>query len=147
MSRKKRMDTVLRVAELREKAARIDLSAAQSAMVASQAASRARLQELHALRASEGGSAAAFRAAQRTAELRAGATSEARADEEKAAQAKAEALAAWTTAAQREKALETLAARQREEAHAERERQEQRVLDDLSALWQRQDRDERDGER
>jgi flagellar export protein FliJ len=136
MSRKKRIDTVLRVAELREKAARIDLSASQAALVAAQAASAARLQELHALRRLSGmTSTPDLLQSQQTSGLRANAVSDAEKTEAEAREEQERALEEWKLAAQREKALESLAERQREQEEQERMHAEQRMLDDLGSLW------------
>lgn len=131
MSGKSRLDVVVRVAELREREARIHLAGTQLALVAAQSAARSRIIELTNLRPNGPTNADGLRHARTVAGYRADAARQAEVRADAACSDQTTALAAWTDAATREKALLELAARHLAAEEATRQAREQRRLDDL----------------
>lgn len=137
MSRRTAVRTLLRVAELQEAVAR---GAAGRALADAHAAAAQHDAELARLREAglAGGTRQALEASSQTRVLRAGAVAAAAAGLERAEQAQREAVQRWTDARRRQRLFSELAARQREQARAEQEKQAQDLADDLAGLRRRQ---------
>jgi hypothetical protein len=136
MTRRSRLDSVLRVAELREVQARRDLLAANAARAAAAAAHQQRLSRLSAAETPYG-AGDDLRHAVAVRHLRVVAATDAAAEARQADAAGAVAHTGWVDAARRAQLVERLVERQRAEAQADRERAEQRELDDRAGSVRR----------
>lgn len=133
MTRRTAIATLVRVAELQEAVAR---GQAAQALAAARTA-----QEEHAHAQAElqdaglaGGTPAALETSTRTRLWRADAVAQAQARVTDANGAREAALAQWTETRRRQRLLDSLAARKREEHRAGVERSEQRLADELAGL-------------
>jgi flagellar biosynthesis chaperone FliJ len=127
-ARKSPLQTVLRVAELRERGARAAVAAATAAQRSAELEAQQRLQLVAPLSVTLDG--ASMVAAHEQAALRAdAATAAAEVAHEKAAE-RVEALQRWSEAAARRSAMEELLARALAEREAARVAAEQRAMDD-----------------
>ena len=132
-ARRSRLKTLVRVAELQEAVAKGNAAKALLATRAAEAAAAEQLRTLRESRLAGGTREALTRSAEQQQALAAGvvAADAAVAD---AAQAQRQAVYAWTSARRRHRLFDELAERTREEAEAERERQEQLLADELAAV-------------
>ncbi len=136
MSRRSPIATLLRVAELREAAARGEAARSLSAVAA---AGRARASAEAALAQAglAGGSREALGSTTQVRLWRAEGVERASEDVQGAEASRDQALHAWTESRRRQRLLETLAVRKREEARAHREKNEQALADELSGFRNR----------
>jgi flagellar biosynthesis chaperone FliJ len=132
-ARRNRLKTLVRVAELQEAVAKGN---AAKALLAARAADHAAAEQLRVLRASRlaGGSREELTRSAEQQQALAAAVVEANTVAAGAADAQRQAVAAWTDARRRHRLFDELAERKREEAQAERERQEQQLADELAAV-------------
>lgn len=133
MTRRTAIATLLRVAELQEAVAR---GQAAQALAAAAEAQAQHAQAEHDLRAAglAGGTPSALESSTQVRLWRADAVAIADAHAGHAAQARQAALAQWTETRRRQRLLESLAARKREERLTAIEKSEQRLADELAGL-------------
>jgi flagellar biosynthesis chaperone FliJ len=133
VSRRSAVKTLLRVAELQEAVAR---GAAGRALAQTHQAVAQHDAELARLSAAglAGGTRQALEASSQVRALRAAAVTEAATAVTVAQQQQRTAVQGWTESRRRHRLFTELAARQREEALAQQEKQAQRLADDLAGL-------------
>ena len=127
-----RLETVRRVAELREAAARAGVAAAQAARAAAEHEHDRRRAALAATGLSAG-AALQVRAELASNERLAGAVTAARSEVGAREQDRSAAVTGWVDAARRARLLDEVCTRHREQRELGRERSTQHLLDDLSA--------------
>ena len=127
-----RLETVRRVAELREAAARAAVGAAQAARMQAEQEHERRQGALAGAGLSAGG-ALQVRAALASAERLADAVTAARAQVRARDDERGAAVTGWVDAARRARLLGEVCTRHREQTELGRERSTQHLLDDLSA--------------